>query len=64
MSTIATEIASEFRSDGYDVDIVVSSNGWWEISITKGGLFKRCLGMRTAMKVILYLYKGHIKLET
>ena len=64
ISTIATEIASEFRSDGYDVDIVVSSNGWKEISITKGGLFKRCLGMRTAMKVVLYPYKGYIKLET
>lgn len=64
ISTIATEIASEFRSEGYDVDTVVSSNGWKEISITKGGLFKRCLGMRTAMKVILYPHKGHIKLET
>ena len=64
ISTIATEIASEFRSEGYDVDTVVSSNGWKEISITKGGLFKRCLGMRTAMKVILYPHKGHIKIET
>ena len=64
ISTIATEIASEFRSEGYDVDTVVSSNGWKEISITKGGLFKRCLGMRTAMKVILYPHKGHIKLGT
>jgi hypothetical protein len=62
--TIADEIASEFRSDGYDVDYVASSNGWREISITKGGLFKRCLGMRTAMKVILYPYNGNIKFET
>jgi hypothetical protein len=62
--TIADEIASAFRSDGYDVDYVVSSNGWREISITKGGLFKRCLGMRTAMKVILYPYNGNIKFET
>lgn len=62
--TIADEIASAFRSDGYDVDYVVSSNGWREISITMGGLFKRCLGMRTAMKVILYPYNGNIKFET
>lgn len=62
--TIADEIASAFRSDGYDVDYVVSSNGWREISITKGGLFKRCLGMRTAMKVILYPYNESIKFET
>lgn len=62
--TIADEIASAFRSDGYDVDYVVSSNGWREVSITKGGLFKRCLGMRTAMKVILYPYNGNIKFET
>ena len=64
ISTIAHEIASAFRSDGFDVDYVVSSNGWREISITKGGLFKRCLGMRTAMKVILYPHNDSIKFET
>lgn len=64
ISTIAHEIACVFRLDGYDVDSVISSNGWREITITKGGLFKRCLGMRTAMKVILYPYNGNIKFET
>lgn len=64
ISTIAHEIECAFRLDGYDVDSVISSNGWREITITKGGLFKRCLGMRTAMKVILYPYNGNIKFET
>ena len=64
ISTISHEIECAFRLDGYDVDSVISSNGWREITITKGGLFKRCLGMRTAMKVILYPYNGNIKLET
>jgi hypothetical protein len=64
ISTISHEIECAFRLDGYDVDSVISSNGWREITITKGGLFKRCLGMRTAMKVILYPYNGNIKFET
>lgn len=64
ISTISHEIESAFRLDGYDVDSVISSNGWREITITKGGLFKRCLGMRTTMKVILYPYNGNIKFET
>lgn len=57
ISTIAHEIECAFRLDGYDVDSVISSNGWREVTITKGGLFKRCLGMKTAMKVILYNIK-------
>ena len=50
ISTIAHEIECAFRLDGYDVDSVISSNGWREVTITKGGLFKRYLGMKTAMK--------------
>lgn len=64
ISTIAHEIECVFRLDGYDVNSVISSNGWREITITKGGLFKRCLGIRTAMKVILYPYNGNIKFDT
>ena len=61
---IALEIEGKFRYDGYEVCIENTSDGGKEISITKGGLFKRCLGMRTAMKVILYPYNGNIKFET
>lgn len=45
ISTIAHEIECAFRLDGYDVDSVISSNGWREVTITKGGVFKRCLGI-------------------
>lgn len=61
---IAHKIDSEFRSDGYEVETWISSFGWREISITKGGLFKRCLGMRTAMKVILTPCDDGIRFET
>ena len=50
---IANEIANFFRSEGYEVCVMTTSNGTKEISITKGGLFMRCLGMRSALNITL-----------
>ena len=62
--TIALEIEGKFRYDGYEVCIENTSDGGKEISITKGGLFKRCLGMRTALKVCLTPCEGNIRFKT
>lgn len=53
IQTIAAAIESKFRADGYDVYVENTSDNGKEISISKGGLFKRVLGMRTALKVSL-----------
>ena len=47
---IAEEIRKSFTADKYEVRIVDPSLGN-EIYITKGGMFKAALGLRSAMKV-------------
>lgn len=48
---IAQSIATEFGNDGYQVQCDSLLSGGCDISITKGGLFKAVLGMKTALKV-------------
>ncbi|MBQ3538908.1 MAG: zinc ribbon domain-containing protein [Bacteroidaceae bacterium] len=50
---IANRINDEFVNDGYKVRIDSLSSGGCDISITKGGIFKAVLGMKTALKVTL-----------
>ena len=39
--------------DGYEVKVSELSTGGYDISITKGGVFKAVLGMKTALKITL-----------
>lgn len=57
---IATRIQEEFQKDGYDVAMDALSSGGYDISITKGGVFKAVLGMKTALKVTLSPQDGNI----
>ncbi len=50
---IADRIQQDFRMEGYEVAADALSSGGYEISITKGGIFKAVLGMKTALKVTL-----------
>lgn len=52
-SAIADRIKDEFKKDGYEVSMDALSSGGYDISITKGGLFKAVLGTKTALKVSL-----------
>lgn len=51
--TMSKAICSYFESDGYSVKEEDGYTGGKEISITKGGMFKALLGLRTALKVSL-----------
>lgn len=50
---IANRIQREFNNDGYEVAMDALSSGGYDISITKGGIFKAVLGMKTALKITL-----------
>lgn len=64
IETIAAAIESKFRTDGYDVCVENTYDNGKDISISKGGLFKRVLGMRTALKVSLSPCDGNIWFKT
>lgn len=50
---IADEIVKQFKNEGYEVTKQEMSTGGCDISITKGGVFKAVLGMKSALKVTL-----------
>lgn len=50
---IAEQIKQEFESEGYEVQADSLLSGGSDVFITKGGIFKAALGMRTALKVSL-----------
>ena len=61
--TIANRILEEFQNDGYEVAMDALSSGGYDISITKGGVFKAVLGMKTALKVTLLPQDNNIHFE-
>ena len=60
---ITEELTAKFRTDGYEVAVDNLSSGGCDISITKGGLFKAVLGMKTALKVTLLPQGSNIHFE-
>lgn len=50
---IAERICQEFALEGYEVKNDNLLSGGVDISVTKGGIFKAALGMKTALKITL-----------
>ena len=50
---MANKITDYFKAQGYEVDVQVSYLGTYDISLTKVGMFKAALGLKTALKVTL-----------
>lgn len=50
---IAQAVEEGFRIDGFEVVSTPLISGGYDISITKGNIFKAVLGMKTALKVTL-----------
>ena len=60
---IANRIQAQFQCEGYEVSMDLLSSGGYDISITKGGVFKAVMGMKTALKVTLLPQGGNIYFE-
>lgn len=58
---ISEAIKSGFKEEGYEVTSQELTYGGKEISITKGGLFKAILGLKTALKIKLIPQNGCIE---
>lgn len=50
---MASHIQEEFQKEGYEVKSDALNSGAYDISVTKGGIFKAVLGMRTALHITL-----------
>lgn len=51
--SMANKITNHFKAEGYDSDVKISELGTYDISLTKGGMFKAVLGLKTALKITL-----------
>ena len=45
---MVAKITSHFKMEGYEIDTIASDTGAYDISITKGGLFRTVSGLKTA----------------
>lgn len=57
---IASRIETSFSAEGYSVQSQELLSGVSDISISKGGIFKSVLGMKTALKINLKSQSGAI----
>lgn len=53
ISTIASQLVKAFQAEGYEAISENLSNGGVDVSISKGGVFKSVIGMKTALKITL-----------
>lgn len=60
---IARDITVTFANDGYEVHSDELISGGYDISITKGGMFKAVLGLKTALKIHIYPSNDAIRIE-
>ena len=58
--TISSRIQASFEAEGYEVMRQSLLNGGVEVSLTKGGVFKSVLGMKTALKIRLVPQGGNV----
>ena len=61
--TIANRILEEFQNDGYVVAMDTLNSDSYDISITKGDVFKAVWGMKTALNVTLLPQGSNIHFE-
>lgn len=60
---IADRICQVFSADGYEINREDLMSGGTDISVTKGGMFKAIVGMKTALKITLIPQPNAISFE-
>lgn len=60
---IADDVAKQLRTDGYDVEVTDMLGNDMQISLCKGGMFKKVLGLQTALNLALTDEGDSIKAE-
>jgi len=58
LEPVSTDLVKHFQERGYEATRMRRPDDAWEVSITKGSLFKAAVGLRTALKVQLVQQPG------
>lgn len=51
LAPVAHELIQHFQERGFEVTGAQNEKSGWDVSITKGGMFKAVLGLKTALKI-------------
>lgn len=51
LGPVAEELAGHFKQRNYQVECSQTDDGHWEVGITRGGIFKTVVGLKSALKV-------------
>ena len=60
---IAGAIEADFKLDGFKVQVVNLVSGGADISLSKGGVFKAIVGMKSALKITMFPQKDGFELK-
>ena len=60
---VGRDVMNNFLAKGYDVTGDSMISGGYDISVSKGGMFKAVLGMKTALKILIRPQGGQIAIE-
>ncbi|MBP7937804.1 MAG: zinc ribbon domain-containing protein [Phycisphaerae bacterium] len=60
LAPVVDDVARHFTSKGYEVSSQQRIAGDWDISLTKGNLFRSVCGLRTALKIELSPQPGSV----
>ncbi|XUL86169.1 zinc ribbon domain-containing protein [Streptomyces galilaeus] len=58
LTPVAEDLVTHFQERGYETVATADQDGGHEIGITKGGTFKKAVGLRTALKIDLVPQSG------
>ncbi|HEV2451664.1 MAG TPA: zinc ribbon domain-containing protein [Streptosporangiaceae bacterium] len=53
LAPVAEELAGHFKQRNYQVECSQLDDGQWEVGITRGGVFKTVVGLKSALKIHL-----------
>lgn len=58
LGPVANDLVLHFRQKGYETSTQPTLTGGWDVSITKGGVFKSVIGTKTALKIAITTERG------
>lgn len=61
---VAKQFAEQMQQEGFDINAQKVTEGKWDISIKKGGMFKAILGMQTALKIQIHSASPNVFVKT
>ena len=64
IDNVAKQFSEQMQQEGFDINAQKVTDGKWDISIKKGGMFKAILGMKSALKIEIHSASPNVLVKT